>query len=135
MPSHLQKMREGQQLESLKVNHTSGLFHSQACCPNDEFLTGRAADNDTAGVGVKPAHVWLCCAFSRAEISRRSSMAAHPRCAHTLCSQSTLGKCHHTVSFPFPLRASVLVTQKIQDLQPDAVLWTTGPPIRPNSYI
>lgn len=64
MLSHLQKMGEGQQLECLKVNHTSGLFHSQAGCPYNEFLTGRAADNGAAGVGVKLAHMCLCCAFS-----------------------------------------------------------------------
>lgn len=42
---------------------SSGLFHSQAGCPNDGFHTGKAPENGTAGISGKPARACLCCTF------------------------------------------------------------------------
>lgn len=106
----------------------SGHFHSSACCPNDEFPTGKAPENGITGMQVKPAQPCALAVPSLAHTWSSHGISQGWECSrvHTLCSHPALGKYHHPVSFSFPLRESVLVTQEIQGLLPDAVLWTWG---------
>ena len=118
MLSHLQKTGEGQQ--NVSKWHTSLFWVLLACCPDDEFLPGKAPDS-----GIAESGGWgeTCtggpCLCSACPVRERSTATPAPW-AHTL-----LWVCAIALAFfPFPLRESGLVTQEIQGLQPDSALWT-----------
>lgn len=122
--SPLKKIGEGQQLECLKANHISS---PGSVIPRHAVLMTNFSLGKHQKMAVQESgwnlHRRVFAALARTSSSNELSQEQECRLTRTLYSPA-LGKCHCPGSFFFPLGASVLATEEIQGLQPDAALWT-----------